>query len=405
MRVFISMLLSLVIGMSITSCTDPDDSPVVPPATEDNKQEEKPTETPEEEEQEPLEPLTPTDPIPAMEEGHVIVGYAVYWDDRMPDPTLVTHINYAFAHIASDFESLSIESGARLRKIVKLKAQNPKLKVLLSVGGWGAGNFSEMAADETHRRKFCKNCLNAVNYYNLDGIDIDWEYPSNSDAGISSSPSDIQNFTLLMRDLRYTLGAEKLVTIATSASAKYYHLKDIEPYLNFINIMTYDMGRPPYHHSALYSSSMTKRSCYESVERHHSGGIPYRKLVLGIPFYGKPAEGESIDYGDLVSGAYDKYVESWDDTAKAPYLADEEGNMVICYDNETSIGLKVDFIKSTGLLGAMYWNIEADDNDWTLSKALATPLLTEDTTETETPEDTETPENPENSDEVETPEE
>ena len=73
--------------------------------------------------------------------------------------------------------------------------------------------------------------------------------------------------------------------------------------------------------------------------------------------------------------------------------------MVICFDNETSIGLKAEYIKSKGLLGAMYWNIEADDKNWTLSKALATPLLTEE------PEDPETPEEPENPEDTETPEE
>lgn len=399
MKLFKTLMLTLLFAMSMLCCTP--EQPVTPPANEDDKQE-TPVETPESEDNDAPEPLTPVDPIPAIEDGHVIVGYAVYWDERMPDPTLVTHINYAFAHIKDDFESLDIKESTRLKKIVKLKSKNPDLKVVLSVGGWGAGNFSEMAADEIHRRKFCDNCLKAVKTYGLDGIDIDWEYPGSSDAGISSSINDIKNFTLLMRDLRYTLGAEKLVTIATSANAKYYHLKDIEPYLNFINIMTYDMGRPPYHHSALYPSSMTRRSCEESVEKHYTGGIPYRKLVLGIPFYGKPAEGESIDYIDLAARFHSVYTELWDDEAQAPYFADENGNMVICFDNETSIGLKAEYIKSKGLLGAMYWNIEADDKNWTLSKALATPLLTEEPEDPETPEDPAEPENPED---TETPEE
>ena len=101
----------------------------------------------------------------------------------MPDPSLLTHINYAFGKIGSDFETLKISTDSRLKKLVGLKKTNPSLKVLLSIGGWGAGNFSEMAADESHRKKFCENCLKAVNQYGLDGIDLDWEYPTSSSGG------------------------------------------------------------------------------------------------------------------------------------------------------------------------------------------------------------------------------
>ena len=349
MKLAKTLLLSLILIMGLTSCTEPDPGFIIPPPVKEEGKDNN-TQKPSDETQKPSDntqtpdetPETPTDPVPAPAGGPIIVGYATYWDTRMPDPTLLTHINYAFALIKDDFETLDIKKPARLTQIVGLKSQNPNLKVVLSVGGWGAGNFSEMAADANHRKKFAENCMAAVKSYRLDGIDIDWEYPSSSSAGISSSPQDINNFTLLMKDLRTALGKDKLLTIATSASAKYYNLKDIEPYLDFVNIMTYDMGRPPYHHSALYSSSKTKNSCVESVEKHYQGGIPYEKLVLGVPFYGKPAEGESVDYVDLVSDSYRQYTERWDDTSKVPYLVDASGTMVYCYDNAKSLGLNVD---------------------------------------------------------------
>ena len=340
-------------------------------------------------------PETPQMPAPTPEGGRIIVGYATYWETRMPDPTLLTHINYAFALIKDDFESLDIKKPNRLQQVVALKKQNPNLKVVLSVGGWGAGNFSEMAGDANHRRKFAENCLAAVKQYGLDGIDIDWEYPTSSSAGISSSPLDMNNFTLLMKDLREVLGSDRLLTIATYAGVKYYDLRTAGQYLDFVNIMTYDMGRPPYHHSALYSSSKTKNSCVEAVEKHYNAGMPYDKLVLGVPFYGKPAEGESVDYVDIVSatGAYSKYTRRWDDVSKVPYLADAGGTMVLCYDDAESLALKAEYIINKGLLGAMYWSIEADDLNWTLSKALASALLGGEAPET--PVDPETPQEPE----------
>ena len=129
---------------------------------------------------------TETTPATAPSET-IVVGYAVSWEETLPDPNFLTHINYAFALINNDFETLKIEKEGRLKNIVNLKKKKPSLKVLLSVGGWGAGNFSEMAADEKHRKAFAKNCLNAVTKYGLDGIDIDWEYPTSSSAGISAS--------------------------------------------------------------------------------------------------------------------------------------------------------------------------------------------------------------------------
>ena len=314
-------------------------------------------------------------PTPTQQKEYIIVGYATYWDTVMPDPTLLTHINYSFAKIKDDFESLEIKTPSRLEKIAALKQTNPKLKVMLAVGGWGAGNFSEMAADVNHRKKFCENCLAAIKQYGLDGIDLDWEYPTSSSAGISSSPDDTQNFNLLLADLRATLGADRIISMASAATAKYVDFKTAIKYLDYVNIMTYDMGRPPYHNAGLHSSSMTKRSCEEAVRLHYQAGVPFNKMTLGMPFYGHGNGTDfksDIDYNEINT---EGYTEKWDDSAMVPYLVNNSGTMVLSYDNERSIALKAEFIKTKFMLGAMYWNIEGDDSNWTLSKAIASRLL------------------------------
>ena len=331
----------------------------------------------------PATPI-PSDPDPVPEptpvsgpDGLVVVGYATYWDKTIPNPTLLTHINYAFAHIKDDFESLDIKTPSRLKQMVALKRSNPNLKVLLSIGGWEAGNFSEMAADDTHRKNFCENCAAAVKQYSLDGIDLDWEYPTSNMAGISASPDDTKNFTLLVKELRVALGEDKLLTMASSADAKYVDFKNVIEYLNFVNIMTYDMGNPPHHNAGLYKSSKTTLSCDEAVAKHFGKGVPYSKMVLGIPFYGH-GDGNAykgyIDFRDIRFYP-EKYSMRWDAEAQVPYLADASGNMVFSYDDEVSVGLKADYVKAMGLKGAMYWNIEADDDTWTLSKAIASRLM------------------------------
>lgn len=345
------------------SCEKPVNGIVINPPTNPEK--------PENPEQ-PQEPQTPV----VSPAGYVIVGYATYWDKAMPDPALLTHINYSFAHIENDYESLDIKTASRLQQIAALKKSNPKLKVMLSIGGWEAGNFSEMAADQTHRTNFCKNCLSTVKKYNLDGIDLDWEYPTSSAAGISSSPDDTKNFTLLVKELRATLGADLLITMASAANAKYVDFKSCIDYFDFVNIMTYDMGKPPFHNAGLYKSSMTQLSCDESVWAHLKAGVPLEKMVLGVPFYG---HGDSVYYDDYVDYNDIKFKEGftrkWDSAAQVPYLTNASGKMVFTYDDETSVGLKADYVLAKGLKGAMYWNIEADDKNWTLSKAIASRLI------------------------------
>lgn len=320
-----------------------------------------------------------TPPAEPPADGFIVVGYAYADSGELPDPNLVTHINFSFAKIQDDFETLYIRDKkiTRLKKIVALKQENPNLKVLLSVGGWGAGNFSEMAADETHRKNFAQNCLKAVNSYKLDGIDIDWEYPGSSDAGISSSSNDKQNFTLLLKDLRAALGNDKLLTMASEAGAGYVDWATALPYLNFVNIMSYDMGRPPTHNAALYKGSRSKMSCDEAVAKHFAKGIPYNKMTLGMAFFGRVdrniLQGDELDYNEIIQ--LTGFNKCWDDQCKVPYLTDAVGTMVLSYDDETSIGLKAEYVKSKGLLGGMYWDIEADDANHTLGKSVATRLI------------------------------
>ena len=331
----------------------------------------------------PVEDMPQIQPVLAPS-GKVIVGYVTSWGSTMPDPAYLTHINYAFGKVNKDYETLDIDNTGRLRKVVALKEKNPDLKVMLSIGGWGAGNFSEMAASEKHRKAFCQSCLNAVNSYGLDGIDLDWEYPTSGDAGISHRNDDDDNFTLLVKDLRAALGPDKLLTMASASNAKYVHFREFLDYMNWVNLMTYDMGEPPSNHnSALYKSSKTYRSCDESVALHLAAGVPYEKMTLGMAFYGRD-NGKAFTAGDDDNFVYYRdiktsgYTVCWDDDAKVPYLTDGSGKMVLSYDNERSIGLKADYVMEKGMLGAMYWAIEGDDPAWTLSRAISTRLFTTD---------------------------
>lgn len=315
----------------------------------------------------------PNDSIPKH-----IVAYITSWSTEIPDPNYMTHLNYAFGHVNDTFDGIKIDNPARFHRISRLKRINPELKILLSIGGWGSGRFSEMASDPSLRSAFAKDCRRIVDEYGIDGIDVDWEYPGSNIAGISSSENDNVNFVLLLKEIRENLGDKHLLTIASAASAAGYLFHDFLPYID----LAYDMAQAPQLHSALHKSPLSgDMTASAAVNAHITAGVPPSKLILGIPFYGRGRHpyDNFVDYGKikLASGCS----EQWDSIAMVPYIADKSGKVVLSYDNPESIRIKCDFIKAAGLKGAMYWDYSGDNGDSELRKAIKRNINPDDTTD------------------------
>ena len=307
----------------------------------------------------------------------VVVAYVTSWSRVMPDAQYMTHINYAFGHVTKSFDGVRIDNEARLRAITALKKDNPHLKVLLSVGGWASGNFSEMAADKHLRRSFAKDCKRVMREFDLDGIDIDWEYPTSRAAGISASPDDTDNYTLLMHDLRRSLGRKALLTLASVGSAKFVDFPAILEYIDFVNIMAYDMGGAPKHHTALYNSPNTNMSADDAVKAHIKAGVPLSKLVLGMAFYGRGGKGgfpNSMNYNRIPRQS-DKYEERWDYQAQAPYLVDKQERFVFGFENPRSLAAKCRYVQQVGMKGAMYWEYSGDNEQNELRRTVYEGVL------------------------------
>lgn len=315
--------------------------------------------------------------IAASRESKVVVAYVTSWSEVMPDPQYMTHINYAFGHVNESFNGVKIDNEERLRQIVDLRKQKPELKVLLSIGGWGSGRFSEMAANDEYRRAFAADCDRVVKEFALDGIDIDWEYPTSSMANISSSPDDTENYTLLMQDIRAAIGNEKELTLATVASARYIDFKAILPSVDFVNIMAYDMASAPKHHSALYPSGHSGDITSDgAVTAHLKAGVPPSKLVMGMPFYGRGGDGyPSFQDYNKVGNTDTQYTEKWDEVAQVPYLADKNDTLVFGFENPRSLAIKCQYILDKDLLGGMYWDYSGDNEQGDLRRTVAENLL------------------------------
>lgn len=328
-----------------------------------------------------------------------IVGYV--HGSRSHPPTEIdvgrlTHINYAFTRI-EDGEVLppTPSDSVNLARLRGLKAVNPDLSILISVGGWsGSGGFSDAALTQESRERFARSAVQYVLDADIDGVDLDWEYPGQPGAGNMYRPEDRENFTLMLKTLREHLDraardqvageGRYLLTIATGASQTYLDhtdLREAQRHLDFINIMTYDFSGTwtdtVWHHTNLRAATgegASGRGADVGVEEHIRAGVPAHKLVLGVAFYGRGWHGVqglnkpggdstfSLSYHEItdLERAGLGFVRVWDDEALAPYLWNETEGTFITYDDTVSLWLKAEFVKDEGLGGVMYWEHSAD---------------------------------------------
>ena len=174
-----------------------------------------------------------------------------------------------------------------------------------------------------------------------------------------------------MRDIRNAIGNDYLLSFANFADTIYVNCRDVMPYVDFVNVMTYDIASPPYHHSALYRSDIAGNlTVSEAIDHHLEAGVPLSKLVMGMPFYGRASKEFKGERSFRNMSANSEYKERWDNVSQVPYLVDENGRMVLAHENARSIAVKCNYILEKNLRGAMYWDSDSDDDDFTLSRTV-----------------------------------
>ena len=351
----------------------------------------------------------------------VIMAYYVaernYKPEEIPVEKL-THIIYSFTNVIDGEMKFRNEevAGAKLEALVKQKERNPDLKVMIACGGWGADGFSDMALTEESRAKFIKSASEFIAKYQLDGMDMDWEYPGISGAGTMARPEDTKNFTALMKGLREMLDqfeTPKILTFASAGWKRYYdfiELNEVMKYANYTNVMTYDQvsgvsiytghhtplgdiksgdiaGTPfQAHLDSLYTNGDNldpdPRSAEKIVDFLIQEGVDPKQIVIGSAFYGRVWKGvPPVNNGlyQLSGGlqigwmAYHqirekyepdgKFKRYWDEKAKSPYMYNEEDSLFVSYDDTVSVALKTEYTMEKGLGGIMFWELGNDTKE------------------------------------------
>ncbi|XP_065662945.1 acidic mammalian chitinase isoform X2 [Hydra vulgaris] len=294
-------------------------------------------------------------------------------------------------------------------RIMDLKKVNPKLIILLAVGGWKhesgtTSPFSIMVNNDVNRGKFVKSVVKLLRNYKFDGFDLDWEFPG----GRGNSPAkDKQMFTVLVKELsvafeKDALESGKPALLLTAAVASAYDVvdagyepKELSKYLHLLHIMAYDLhgtwDKVTGHHAALkYDGGKSpKRKEYTveyAVEHWIKKGFPPNKITLGLATYGRSFylededdHGLSVDIDiskkdDLApKGAFTReagllaYYEICsmgltviqNNKAGAPY--GYKKTVWVSYDDAISLTNKSQIIKDKNLAGAMFWALDMDD--------------------------------------------
>lgn len=291
------------------------------------------------------------------------------------------------------------------------QAHAHNVKVLISIGGWTlSNNFPSIAADAVKRNTFAQSCVGLLQTYGFDGIDLDWEYPGFAEH--SGTPADGANFVLLLQDVRTaidnygtSIGKQFLLTAAVSAApsvADNVPWASAHPYLDIINLMTYDFygswDAIANHNSPLYTPAQgdPNFSTAAAFELYHTTfGIPADKLNIGVAFYGRSLkncnglfqphggvdnitywqdEGMPLYYNILAN--IGGYTPQWDSQAQVPYLTDAAGHRFVSYDNAQSVAIKAQFVADQQARGIIIWEITGDyiQNGATMSTPLADTL-------------------------------
>jgi chitinase len=335
--------------------------------------------------------------------SRVIIGY-VFPQDRLMDAVEIdaaklTHVNYAFANIASgEVVEGFAKDAENLKVLTGLRATHPGFKVLVSVGGWTwSGGFSEAAATPGSRARFVASAVDFVRRHDLDGFDVDWEYPGLAGYGNPHGPQDKANFTRLMAELREALDADArargrraLLTMAAGAFPRFLdetEMGEVAKSVDFVNLMTYDFrvdDPVAGHHANLHPHPADdKRSSADGAVRDFlAAGVPASKLVLGVPFYGRawlstggdpgahglyqpgtrPAERLETGYEALARDRVDRngFARHWDPIAQAPYLWSPDARTFVTYEDPESLRVKCRYVRERGLAGVMFWEYFAD---------------------------------------------
>ena len=318
-----------------------------------------------------------------------------YWKAGDIKGNLLTDLNLSFAHI-DFFGNVQLKNYDYTKEQVSILHRSfPDLRINLSIGGWGAEGFSKAASTVARRSKFVNSALKILKDLDLNGIDIDWEFPVGPDWGqkIKSSPHDRENYIFLLSDIKTALNNEenlshKKFTLSTAVPSWTWFiekndLQSASRICDYINLMCYDYyggwSSTTGFNASLFDNQNdpVNWSSSKCVKQFISNNIPAEKMVFGLPTYGFAWSGVSdngehglfqkpqaflgnFDYNQLDKLYGQGFENYFDEDSKQSYRYNSEKKIFVTYPSKYFISEALKFIKDLKLAGFMYWEYGHD---------------------------------------------
>ncbi|KAJ5726245.1 glycoside hydrolase [Penicillium malachiteum] len=335
----------------------------------------------------------------------------VFWPEQIP-LGIYTHINFAFAAIDPDtFEVRpdQTEDLDLLKRVTQLKTLDPDLKVMIALGGWTFNDpgptqstFSDIARSTDNQAKFFSSLISFLSSHNLDGVDLDWEYPAADDR--NGRADDYENFPSFIANLKSALsnaGGRDELSITLPSSYWYlqhFDIAKLAPHVSFFNVMSYDLhGKWDLGNEwtgAYLSAHTNVTEIDKSLELLWRNNIDSSKVVLGLAFYARAytlsdpncvepgcefASGAnkgqcSREVGILLNSEIDEIVA--DKELESTFYSGADVQVLhwddqwLSYDDAKTLQLKTEYARGLCLGGVMVWAISHDTKDAKYSMAL-----------------------------------
>ena len=335
--------------------------------------------------------------LPHPASSFAYVGYLPEWRYAGANwRTLAAHLSHLLLFSAEPLPSGALSGLDRLPPPAQLAearaaAAAAGCQLLVCFGGNGrSSGFSPMVRSSAARARFVKAAVALVRKEQLDGIDINWEYPGYSfGSGYQSDTEleqDYRGLAALARELRAALGASKALTLAYYPDgcvprAPAGAARAAQPSLTWALLtLTHTRARTPAppprrrQEALLVTHGLPKHvdlmhaMTYDAQGAHHApmslatgaiaqaraAGLPLAQVTLGLPFYGRSlATGDWTTYEDLVQRHHP--LDPAADEVAAP-----DGGARIAFNGAASIAAKTALAAREGLGGVMVWEAGQD---------------------------------------------
>ena len=306
----------------------------------------------------------------------------------------ITHIIFGFCRLTGNRLTIAgKDDSSTIKKLVSLRKQNPQLKILLALGGWGGcKTCSEVFSTQNGRTEFATSAVSLLNYFDADGLDIDWEYPSIPGyPGHQWTVNDKSNFTSLLKEIRMSFQNDKEhdrnKELSFAAGAYYECLersvdwKNASAFVDRIHLMTYDLRSSRHtktgHHTPLFSTKSQEESTDYAVKYLQRSGVPASKIVIGAAFYGRIFKvTDTANNGLFEPGKFTRFIlykklrpmldkrngflSFYDSAAQAAYGFNRQRREFVSFEDFKSVRAKAEYVLNRRLNGIMFWELSQD---------------------------------------------